>query len=470
MTTGEDPLIEQFVDEALGNSAYLVAAGARKEGVLIDPPRDVDRFLKAAARKHVTITHVLDTHLHNDFLSGCREVAARTGAEIGASAEAQVEFDHRPLLEGDRIELDGSVLEVLATPGHTPEHISFVLRDAGRTPEALFSGGALIVGGAARTDLLGRESTIPLARRLYRTIHEKLLALPDDVVVYPTHGAGSFCVAPTGSERTTTIGAERARNPLAQATAEEEFVATALSGLPSYPTYFARLRPINQKGPKLLEGPSIPKPLSLKAVKAWVDSGGAVLDVRPAAEFVRGHLPHAYGIPLEAPLVTWVGWLLPYAEPLVLVAPGREGLAEATRQLLRIGFDNLRGYLKGGLAAWKAAGFQVERTKLVSPADLRTRLATKGRPVVLDVRRDDEWEEGHIPGAVHIENGRIPEIDLEPFRGREVVVHCAGANRSTAGLSVLVRRGLGDVKLLRGGFGAWEGKGFEVEREASRGA
>jgi len=456
--------IVPFVDEDLGNSAYLVASDATRDGVLIDPLRDVDRYLDAAKRARVTIAYVLDTHLHNDFVSGCREVAAATGAQVGASAEARLEFDHRPLREGDRISLDGMDLEVLATPGHTPEHVAFLLRVGDARPIALFSGGALIVGGAARTDLLGDDLAGPLARSLYRTIHGKLMTLPDDVAVYPTHGTGSFCAAPTVEARTTTIGLERERNALVQARGEDEFITSALSGLPSYPTYFRELRPINRKGPRVLRDLPRPTPLSPSAVAAWAEQGGAVLDVRPAKAYLQGHVPRAYGIPLDAPLVTWGGWLLPYAIPLVLVAEGTRDLEGAVRALVRIGFDEIRGHVKGGMAAWKAAGLPVERVRLISPADLRARIKSGEPPVVLDVRQDDEWAGGRIPGALHVENGRLPEIDLAPLQGRPVVVHCGTYNRSTAGLSVLARRGLRDLTLLDGGFAAWASSGFEIER------
>jgi hydroxyacylglutathione hydrolase len=466
----DDFLVVPFVDEDLGNSAYLVGSRLSKEAVVIDPLRDVDPYLRVATRERLEITHALDTHLHNDFLSGSRELAARTDAEVGASAEARVAFDHRPLREGDRIRLDGMDLEVLATPGHTPEHVAFLARDAGGTARGLFSGGALIVGGAARTDLLGPDLAEPLARRLYRTVHETLFALPDDVAVYPTHGAGSFCAAPAASARTTTIGAERASSPLASAASEEAFVRTVLEGLPSYPSYFTRLRPINQRGPELLGDLPPPKALSPREVAAWLGGGGALVDVRPAPEHVRAHVPGSVAIPLEAPLVTWAGWLLPHGTPLVLVGPGPPAIREATRQLQRIGFDRVEGYLTGGVRAWKAAGLPVGTTRLVDPEGLRTRLRSTDAPLVLDVRQDDEWLEGHIPGAVHVENGRIPGIDLDRLKGRDVVVHCQSWNRSTAGLSVLARRGLTRVALLRGGFAAWEERGFEVERGSPPGA
>src|SRR5512147_587383 len=226
--------IQPFVDTGLGNSAYLIGSHETKTGILIDPLRDVDRYLHAASERGLTLTHVLDTHLHADFISGNREIASQTRAMIGASAEAQIEFDHTPLTNDSVIDLGAFQLRVITTPGHTPEHISYLLVEPdGSTPSALFSGGALIVGGAARTDLLSPELTRPLASHLYHTIHDKLLKLPDEVNVFPTHGAGSFCIAPASSERTTTIGQERKTNALAQPQSEEEFIQRALTGLPA---------------------------------------------------------------------------------------------------------------------------------------------------------------------------------------------------------------------------------------------
>ena len=456
--------IEPFVDEGLGNSAYLVGSHDTHTAALIDPLRDVDRYLAAAERLSVKITHVLDTHLHADFVSGTRELAAQAGAIIGASAEAGLGFEHRPLVENDEVEIGDLRLRVLRTPGHTPEHISFLLTEA-KAPTALFSGGALIVGGAARTDLLGDDLTLPLAHHLYHTLHDKLLALPDAVNVYPTHGAGSFCVAPMSPDRTTTIGRERRSNPLAQAKTEDEFVARALSGLPSYPVYYKEMRPINQRGPRVLGGVPLLKPLSAEEVHDHVERGGLVLDVRHRRAFAEAHIPGAYGIEVDAPLVTWAGWLIPFGAPLILVADSASERESAVRQLIRIGYDNLPGYLEGGIEAWAKAGRRTESLPMISVAELRERLHSGGSLAVLDVRQDSEWTEGHIPGAVHIENGRLPYDDPLPLPAdRPIAVNCAHGARSTAAISVLSRRGYRNLILVKGGFAAWEKAGFEVER------
>jgi hydroxyacylglutathione hydrolase len=459
-----DIFIEAFVDEGLGNSAYLVGSHAAQAAVLIDPLRDVDRYRHAAEQLGVRIAHVLDTHLHADFVSGARELAAQAGAQIAAAAAARLGFDHHPLEEGDTLPLADRVLRVLNTPGHTPEHIAFVLERPGAAaaPEALFSGGALIVGGAARTDLLGHDLCVPLARQLYHSLHHKLLALPDSVAVYPTHGAGSFCAAPASSQRTTTIGQERHFNRLAQARGEDDFVAAALSGLPSYPVYYKEMRAINQRGPRVLGGlPPLP-PLAPAEVHARLAEGALALDVRRRRQFGAGHIPGAYGIQLSAPLITWAGWLVPFGAPLVLVEDDPRRREAAVRQLFRIGYDNLLGWLDGGLAAWEAAGYPVTRFPTLTVHELRERLRGPEPPLLLDVRQADEWAVSHIPGAQHIENGRLPWMPLDLPRGRPIAVQCASGNRSMAGVSVLARRGYTDLYQVEGGIDAWVRAGYEV--------
>lgn len=454
--------VEPFVDTGLGNSAYLVGSDDTKQGVLIDPLRDVDRYLQAAAGRGIRITHVLDTHLHADFVSGNREIAHQTGARIGASAEADVGFDHQPLTEESVLDLGAFQVRVLTTPGHTPEHISFLLVEPdGRTPAAVFSGGALIVGGAARTDLLRPELTLPLAHDLYHTIHDKLLKLPDTLEVFPTHGAGSYCVAPVSQERTTTIAGERRNNPLVQAASEEEFVQRALAGLPSYPTYYKYLREVNQRGAKILGGVPVLKPLSAGEVRALLDEGVAVLDVRHGRQFGAGHIPNSYGIRVEAPLTTWAGWLIPFGSRIVLVSESAEQTAAATRQLIRIGYDELVGRLEGGIEAW-AREYPVETIPAVNAKELRERL---DEVMLIDVRQRSEWDEGHIPGAFHFEGGRTAWEELPFPHDRPLAIQCSSGNRSMSVASVLRRRGYRDVIQVEGGITKWKMHGFPVTQE-----
>jgi hydroxyacylglutathione hydrolase len=459
-------VIKQFVDEGLGNSSYLVASEETGRAVLIDPQRDVDRYVQVAEGLGLKLTHAVETHLHADFVSGLRELAEQYKVALGASAEANLAFDHRALREGDTIALGDLTLGVLATPGHTPEHISFTLTEMGKpTPSAIFTGGALIVGGAARTDLLGSHLTEPLTHLLYHTLHEKLLRFPDDVAVYPTHGAGSFCNAPSSPERTTTIGRERQWNPLARAQSEEEFLAQALGDLPSYPTYFHYLRAVNQLRTRVLHGLPVLEPLAPETVREQQAQGVAVVDVRMPREFAAGHIPNAYGIPLAAPVSTWVGWVVPFGAPLILVADDPHERQEAVRQLIRVGYDDLSGYLDGGMTAWEASGYPVARVPVISVEELYRARERGTAPQVLDVRQEAEWRAGHLAGALHVEGGRLRR-DAPPVPNEEpLVVHCGHADRSTVGISLLERRGFDHLTLLYGGMSAWQAAGFPVTRE-----
>ena len=465
-----DYFIEPFVDKALGNSAYLIGSHATKKGVLIDPLRDVDRYINAASERGLTLTHVLDTHLHADFVSGNREITHQTGALIGASAEAGIGFDHHPLTEDSVIDLGAFQIRVMTTPGHSPEHISFLIVDAtSKAPSALFSGGALIVGGAARADLLTPEQTEPLARQLYHTIHDKFLKLPDAVDVFPTHGAGSFCIAPASSERVTTIGRERESNPLAQAQSEDEFIKRSLMGLPSYPTYYKYMRALNQTGARILGGVPVLKPIDAEEVKSLMDDGVVVLDVRHQKQFGAGHIPGSYGIRVDAPLTTWAGWVIPFGSRIVLVAESadqrpalsRDEVSDATRQLIRIGYDNLDGYLEGGIEAW-AHSYPVETIPSMQVTELRERLA---EVTVLDVRQTSEWEAGHVPSAIHFEGGRIAWDQLPFSHDKPLAIQCASGSRSMVAISVLRRRGFDNLIQVEGGINQWKKNGFEITEE-----
>jgi hydroxyacylglutathione hydrolase len=467
----KDPFLRQFIDEGLGNSSYLVASTETGWAAAIDPQRDVDRYLQVAEGLGLRLAYVLDTHLHADFVSGARELAARASepVRVGAGAQAALEFQHMALRDGDTLPLGDLSIGVLATPGHTPEHISFTVTPAGSSsPHSIFSGGALIVGGAARTDLLGEDLREPLARQLYRTIHGRLLGLADEVQVYPTHGGGSSCAARSSNERTTTIGRERRSNPLAQAPGEDEFVRLAQSGLPPVPPYYRYLRDVNRKGPRMLGGLPLPEPLAPRKAANVVEEGAAVIDIRKPREFAAGHLPNSYGLPLVSPLIVWAGWVVPFGSPLLLVADAPSVREEAVRQLIRIGYDDLRGYLDGGIAAWHAAGLPTARTRMIDIGELHAWTRGSDAPTILDVRSDAEWRMGHLPQAVHIEAGRIgAEAEERVPRNRPVVVHCSAANRATVGVSLLERSGYRDLVLLDTGFGAWKDAGYEVVKEAA---
>ncbi len=458
--------VKPCVDEGLGNSSYLVVSDREKVAAVIDPERDADRYIDAAKSLGVEIVLVLDTHLHADFLSGAREIASVTGATIAASRRADLGFQHQAVDEGDELRVGDLRIRVLFTPGHSPEHVSYLLSPPdGRDPSSLFSGGALIVGGAARTDLLGAAQAEPLARQLFDTVQKKILALPNTVEVFPTHGAGSFCIAGSSSRRTTTIGIERLTNPLARAKTEEEFVHRALTGLPSYPSYFREMRAINQKGPPILGGMHALRPLDPNEVREEIARGVEILDVRPFVEFAPAHIAGCYGIDLDLGLAPWAGWLIPFGTPLALVAQTSEIREQAVRELVRIGYDDLRGYLRDGLETGRAAGLPIAGFPAISVQELSDRLRGREPPVVLDVRSDSEWASGHIPGATHVEAGQVP-LNALPFSSDQpVVAHCAVGARSTAAASVLAHRGYRNCTLLHGGVREWASAGFRVERE-----
>jgi hydroxyacylglutathione hydrolase len=459
-------LVKQFVDEGLGNSSYLIASEETGQAAVLDPQRDVDRYLQVAESLGLRLKYTLDTHLHNDFISGSRQLASQSGVQVGASNTAELGFEHLPLQDGNLLQLGDLSIGVLATPGHTPEHISFTLTEAGKpAPTALFTGGALIVGGAARTDLLGDSLAEPLARSLYHAIQEKLLRFPDEVVVYPTHGAGSFCAAPAVAERSSTIGQERRWNPMILAEDEDEFVFRALDGLPSYPAYFKFLRRINQQGPALLGGLPVLKPLNPQEVLGQTTQGAIIVDVRQPRQFMAGHIPGAYGIPLSTPLITWAGWVIPFGTPIVLLADQPAEREEATRQLIRIGFDDLRGYLLGGMPAWEAQSLPVSKVPILPAEELAQQIKGGKVPLILDVRSDAEWRLGHLPKAIHVEAGRLPEVDLPLPQDVLKIVHCGHSERSTVGLSILERRGLRNLALLEGGYTGWHSAGYPVVQD-----
>ncbi|MCA1847303.1 MAG: MBL fold metallo-hydrolase, partial [Actinobacteria bacterium] len=351
-------------DEGLGNSSYLVELGDGR-ALVVDPPRDPTRHLAVAERLGVFISHTVETHLHADFVTGSRELAAG-GAEVLAPAEAGIVWPHRGLCDGDETMLGRLRLRALATPGHTPEHLAYLLYD-GDEPAALFSGGSLLVDSVARTDLIAPDQTEALARALWRSIVERLLTLPDDLAVYPTHGAGSFCSAPTGGERTTTIGRERAANRLLAAGDEDTFVARLLAGLGTYPPYFMEMREVNRRGPRVYgRFPALPS-LDVTTVRRFAGEGAVIIDVRPAARFAAGHIPGSLSIALRPQFGSWLGWLVRRDQTVVFVIDDDQDRVDLIRQCLTIGYEHTAGKLEGGLDAWRSQGHPVGTIPLVDP-------------------------------------------------------------------------------------------------------
>jgi glyoxylase-like metal-dependent hydrolase (beta-lactamase superfamily II)/rhodanese-related sulfurtransferase len=432
-----------FVDDGLGNSSYLVELGDRR-ALVVDPARHPGGYLGEARRRGLDIVFAAETHLHADFVSGVRELAA-VGASLLVPGDGGHEFPVRGLVDGEDVDLGGLVLRAVATPGHTPEHLAYLLLD-GASPLALFSGGSLLVDAVARTDLIAPDQTEELARSLWRSLHERILTLPDDLPVYPTHGAGSFCSAPAGGDRTTTIGRERAANPLLAAPDEDAFVTTLLAGLGSYPPYFLRLRDVNRRGPQL-HGPAEPRlPLLTADDAARLQGAGAwVVDARPIGRFGQGHIAGSVSIALRPQFATWLGWIVPEGAPIVVVLEDGQDRADLVRQARNIGYETVLGELDGGIRAWTASGRSLASIA-VEPVQ-----AASGRQIV-DVRQRNEFAAGHLPGAINLELGSL--TDTDPSAG-ELAVMCAHGERAMTGASLIARRGHRGVRVLTGGPTDW---------------
>jgi hydroxyacylglutathione hydrolase len=442
MGFADDHLIP-LVDAGLGNSAYLVDLGDGR-ALAVDAIRDLRTLRIAAERRGLSVAFAADTHLHADFLTGAVQLAADDNAEVLASAAGGRAFPHTPLADGDEIDLGGLTLRALATPGHTDEHLSFLLLDGAREI-GVFTGGSLIVGSAARTDLLGADRVEQLARAQYHSLR-RLAELPDAVAVWPTHGAGSFCSAPPGAERTTTIGAQKQANALLAAPDEDTFVRLLLGSLGSYPAYFDCLGEINRRGPGVLGTAPRLAALGVAEVRALLSQGGQLVDVRPVADFAAGHIPGAISIPLRDQFATWLGWLLPDDAPLVFVRNTDQDLSEIIWQALKIGYERLAGHLDGGMDAWTAEGGEQQAIALVT-AD---RIAD--RPV-LDIRQSSEHIAGHIVGAVNIELGHLAHRADEAPNG--AVVACGHGERAMTAASLLQRAGHRGLAVLDGGPADW---------------
>jgi hydroxyacylglutathione hydrolase len=427
------PVVIPVVDEGLGNSSYLVELGDHR-ALAVDASLDLRALRAEAERRGLRVRFAADTHLHADFLSGAVQLAAVDGARVLASAAGRREFAHQGLDEGDEVDLGGLTLRALATPGHTGEHLSFELLD-GSTVVGVFTGGSLIVGGAARTDLAGADRTEELTRLQYRSLH-RLTTLSDATKVWPTHGAGSFCSAPRGAERTSTIGQEKSSNPLLTAPDEDTFVERLLSGLGSFPAYFLRLAEANRRGPAVIHDPAVAA-LDASKISALADSGTVLIDVRPLRDFAAGHIPGALSIPLRPQFVSWLGWLLEPPTPFVVVRNANQDLAEVTWQALKIGFNQPAGELAGGMASWDGPTIA---TPLVRGDEV-------GGTPVLDVRQLSEFVSGHIPGATHIELGDLPSRTADLPTG-PMVVMCGHGQRAMTAASILQRTGNRALRVL----------------------
>ncbi|MGO9125625.1 MAG: rhodanese-like domain-containing protein [Terriglobales bacterium] len=455
---------EQFYLGCLAHASYMFASEG--EAVVVDPQRDVDIYLKAAEEHQVKIRHILETHLHADFVSGHKELAARTGATIYVGASAGAAFSHVGVHDGFELGVGKARIRVLETPGHTPESICLVVTDEEKSPKpwAVLTGDTLFLGDVGRPDLSKTHTAQQLAGLLYDSLHDKLLKLSDDVLVYPAHGAGSLCGRNMRAERSSTIGTERLTNYALQIKSREEFVRQLTENLPPRPDYFLQDAEINRAGASSLSDMPALAPISASALKALLDDEVIALDVRPGERFAAGHVPGSINIALSGQFASWAGTVLGLSARPVLIADSREQLSEARLRLARVGIEDARGYLKDGIAGWQQAGFSLAETPQISVQALQQRLH-KNQSRVLDVRREPEWQAGHIEEAAWwpLDNFKVaaPEID----RDAPVAVHCKSGYRSMIACSLLQRAGFRNVANVVGGFDAWLLAGLPVERE-----
>lgn len=472
---------EQFYLTCLSHASYMI--GSEGEAAIIDPQRDVDIYLQAAEEQHLKIRHIFETHLHADFVSGHKELAARTGATIYIGAEAKAGFAHVALHDGDEVKVGAVRIRALETPGHTPEGMCFVVTDLGVStekkssakkspaatpqPYAVLTGDTLFIGDVGRPDLSPAHTPQQLAGLLYDSLHKKLLELPDATLVYPAHGAGSLCGRAMRAEKSSTIGTERLTNYALQIPSREEFVAQLTTNLPTRPTYFAEDAEINRSGASALTELAPLPVLSPKEVQTRLQQNVWLLDVRSGNDFAAAHVPGAVNIALSGQFASWAGAILGIHSNPILIADSETQVEEARMRLARVGIEDLEGYLEGGIAAWQKAELPVLSTPQMSARELHQKL-NNADVVVLDVRREGEWQAGHIADAKwHALDAfprALPQIQTDK---RTIAVHCKSGYRSIIACSLLERAGHRNVVNVIGGFDAWHAAGLpEVATEA----
>lgn len=471
-------LLKRFFETKLAQTSYLIGCHATGEAIVIDPNRDVEQYVKAAAADGLRITHVTETHIHADFVSGSRELAAKTGATLFLSDEGDADWKYAFAKEagatlvkdGDRIKVGNVLIDVIHTPGHTPEHICFLVTDsAGATePIGLVSGDFIFVGDVGRPDLLEKAANIKGtmevgARALYASL-QKVASLPDWLQLWPGHGAGSSCGKGISAIPHSTLGYERRFNWAFLAKTETEFVATVLAGQPEPPKYFAEMKRVNKVGPRILDGFNRPAQLQADALEAKLREHALVVDSRKAAAYAVGHVPGTISIPLNASFTTWAGWFVPYDQDFYLIVDDpSSGIDTAVRDLAMIGLDKIAGYFDAGVIdAWAAGERPLATLPHVTVQDLKESMAHNA-VTVLDVRNQNELPGGRIKGAQHITLGYLTDHLADIPRDKPIVLHCEGGGRSSIGASVLKAHGIDNVINLTGGMGAWRKAGLPVE-------
>ncbi len=448
---------EQFYLTCLAHASYMV--GSEGIAAVVDPQRDIEIYLEEGRKQGLKIAYIIETHLHADFVSGHKELAARTGAQIVLGPNAGAKFPHVAVRDGDETRLGRVILKFLETPGHSIDSICVLVTDLNRSPEpwAVLTGDTLFIGEVGRPDLSPNLSPQELATLLFDSLHEKLLRLPDTVEVFPAHGAGSLCGRNISPERRSTIGKERAFNYALRPMGREQFVRLMTADLPERPEYFFRDKEINREGaPPLTDLPELPA-LSPQEVRHRQSEGAVVLDTRPAPQFGAGHVPRSLHIALSGQYASWAGTLIGLEKPIVLVAEDAKRLEESRLRLARVGIERVVGYLGDGILAWERARLPLGQVPQISVLDLYAQLCDQPDEVqVVDVRRPAEWEAGHIAQAglkpLDKLDGMLAGLDTR----MPVAVHCKSGYRSSIGASILRRSGFNEVMNVVGGFDAWQ--------------
>ena len=470
--------LRRFYDDGLAQASWMIGCQKTGDAIVIDANRDIGQYLEAAAAEKLRITQVTETHIHADYVSGSRELARATGATLLLSAEGGPEWQYafaaadgaRLLRDGDRISVGNIRIDVMHTPGHTPEHLSFLVTDtaAASEPIGIVTGDFVFVGDVGRPDLLEKAAKVANtmeagARQLFHSL-ERFRTLPDFVQVWPGHGAGSACGKALGAIPTSTVGYEKRFNWGVATTDEATFVQMVLEGQPEPPLYFAEMKRINRDGPAILGGFPSPAAADRDALERALASGTVVIDTRPAAVFGAGHVPGTLNIPLNKSFSTWAGWLVSYDVDIHLIADDERAVATAVRELAMIGLDRVTGwYATAVVTAWRDAGHHLGTIATLEPAALAPRLAA-GDVTLVDVRNRSEWESGHLPHALHIPLGHLAARLAEIPRDRPIVVQCQSGARSAIAASHLQRLGVVDVHDLLGGFQRWSAERREVVR------
>lgn len=452
---------EQFYLGCLAHASYMLASEG--EAIVVDPQRDVDIYLKAADEQGVRIRHIFETHLHADFVSGHKELAERTGATIYIGPHGGARFQRLEVFDGFELHVGKIQIRVLETPGHTPESICLLVTDKEKSdqPWALLTGDTLFIGDVGRPDLSEAHTPTELAGMLYDSLHKKILALPGSVLVYPAHGAGSLCGRNMRAERSSTIATERMTNYALQIGSREEFVRELTSKMPVRPDYFLQDAEINRDGASRLSELCPLTPISPLELKALLAEHGIALDIRPGADFAAAHVPGSINIPLSGQFASWAGAVLGLSARPVLIADNDDQLEEGRLRLARVGIEDTRGFLQGGVTAWKQAGFPVSAFPQISVEELSERLQT-GSVRLLDVRREGEWRAAHIDGASWSPLDTLAESLPAIDRDTSIAVHCKSGYRSGIACSVLQRAGFKNVMNVLGGFDAWQAANLPV--------